>query len=285
MNVNVAVSQFKSIKEDKEANINKALYLAGEASKQKVNILLLQELFQSEYFCSTQDEKFFDYAIEFPNNKLFETFSNFCKSHNMVIPLSFFEKKDKSFFNSLVVINSDGKLSELYRKSHIPEGPGYNEKFYFEPGDTGFKVFKTKFGNIGCGICWDQWFPECARSMTLSGADILLFPTAIGSEPQDPLLDSKDHWQNVMRGHAAANQIPVIASNRIGTEVEGSISVTFYGSSFIANHLGNIEIEMNKEEEGFVFKNFNFSEITKYRQSWGNFRDRRPDLYKNICDF
>ncbi len=285
MNVNVAVSQFQSIKEDKEANINKALYLAGEASKQKVNILLLQELFQSEYFCSTKDEKFFEYAIEFPNNKLFEIFSNFCKSHNMVIPLSFFEKKDKSFFNSLVVINSDGRLSELYRKSHIPEGPGYNEKFYFEPGDTGFKVFKTKFGNIGCGICWDQWFPECARSMTLSGADILLFPTAIGSEPQDPLLDSKDHWQNVMRGHAAANQIPVIASNRIGTEVEGSISVTFYGSSFIANHLGNIEIEMNKEEEGFVFKNFNFSEITKYRQSWGNFRDRRPDLYKNICDF
>jgi N-carbamoylputrescine amidase len=245
----------------------------------------LQELFQSEYFCSTQDEKFFDYAIEFPNNKLFETFSNFCKSHNMVIPVSFFEKKDRNFFNSLVLINSDGKLSELYRKSHIPEGPGYNEKFYFEPGDTGFKVFKTKFGNIGCGICWDQWFPECARSMTLSGADILLFPTAIGSEPQDPLLDSKDHWQNVMRGHAAANQIPVIASNRIGTEVEGSISVTFYGSSFIANHLGNIEIEMNKEEEGFVFKNFNFSEIAKYRQSWGNFRDRRPDLYKNICDF
>ncbi len=285
MNVNVAVSQFQSIKEDKEANINKALYLAGEASKQKVNILLLQELFQSEYFCSTKDEKFFEYAIEFPNNKLFETFSNFCKSKNMVIPLSFFEKKDKSFYNSLVVINSDGRLSELYRKSHIPEGPGYNEKFYFEPGDTGFKVFKTNFGNIGCGICWDQWFPECARSMTLSGADILLFPTAIGSEPQDPLLDSKDHWQNVMRGHAAANQIPVIASNRIGTEVEGSISVTFYGSSFIANHLGNIEIEMNKEEEGFVFKNFNFSEITKYRQSWGNFRDRRPDLYKNICDF
>ncbi len=285
MNVNVAVSQFKSIKNDKEANINKALYLAGEASKQKVNILLLQELFQSEYFCSTQDEKFFEYAIEFPSNKLFEIFSNFCKSHNMVIPLSFFEKKNKSFFNSLVVINSDGKLSELYRKSHIPEGPGYNEKFYFEPGDTGFKVFKTKFGNIGCGICWDQWFPECARSMTLSGADILLFPTAIGSEPQDPLLDSKDHWQNVMRGHAAANQIPVIASNRIGTEVEGSISVTFYGSSFIANHLGNIEIEMNREEEGFVSKNFNFSEITKYRQSWGNFRDRRPDLYKNICDF
>ncbi len=285
MNVKVAVSQFKSIKEDKEANINKALYLASEASKQKVNILLLQELFQSEYFCSTQDEKFFEYAIEFPSNKLFKTFSNFCKSYNMVMPLSFFEKKDKSFFNSLVVINSDGNLSELYRKSHIPEGPGYNEKFYFEPGDTGFKVFKTNFGNIGCGICWDQWFPECARSMTLSGADILLFPSAIGSEPQDPLLDSKDHWQNVMRGHAAANQIPVIASNRIGTEVEGSISVTFYGSSFIANHLGNIEIEMNKEEEGFVSKNFNFSEITKYRQSWGNFRDRRPDLYKNICDF
>ena len=264
---------------------NKAIDIAQQASKENVNIFLLQELFQTEYFCSTQDKKFFNYAIEFPNDKLFEIFSNFCKKNNMVMPISFFEKKENNFFNSLVMINADGKLSDLYRKSHIPEGPGYNEKFYFKPGDTGFKVFNTKFGNLGCGICWDQWFPECARSMTLSGADILLYPTAIGSEPQDPLLDSKDHWQNVMKGHAAANQIPVIASNRIGTENEGSISVTFYGSSFIANHLGNIEIEMDKKDEGFVSKNFDFSEITKYRQSWGNFRDRRPDLYKKICDF
>lgn len=285
MSVKVAASQFKSIKEKKDLNINKAIHIAQQASKENVNIFLLQELFQTEYFCSTQDKKFFNYAIELPNDKLFEIFSNFCKKNNMVMPISFFEKKENNFFNSLVVINADGKLSDLYRKSHIPEGPGYNEKFYFKPGDTGFKVFNTKFGNLGCGICWDQWFPECARSMTLSGADILLYPTAIGSEPQDPLLDSKDHWQNVMKGHAAANQIPVIASNRIGTENEGSISVTFYGSSFIANHLGNIEIEMGKKDEGFVSKNFDFSEITKYRQSWGNFRDRRPDLYKKICDF
>ena len=285
MSVKVAASQFKSIKEKKDSNINKAIHIAQQASKENVNIFLLQELFQTEYFCSTQDKKFFNYAIEFPNDQLFEIFSNFCKKNNMVMPISFFEKKENNFFNSLVVINADGKLSDLYRKSHIPEGPGYNEKFYFKPGDTGFKVFNTKFGNLGCGICWDQWFPECARSMTLSGADILLYPTAIGAEPQDPLLDSKDHWQNVMRGHAAANQIPVIASNRIGIENEGSISVTFYGSSFIANHLGNIEIEMDKKDEGFVSKNFDFSEITKYRQSWGNFRDRRPDLYKKICDF
>ena len=285
MSIKVAASQFKSIKEKKDLNINKAIDIAQQASKENVNIFLLQELFQTEYFCSIQDNKFFNYAIEFPNDKLFEIFSNFCKKNNMVMPISFFEKKENNFFNSLVVINADGKLSDLYRKAHIPEGPGYNEKFYFKPGDTGFKVFNTKFGNLGCGICWDQWFPECARSMTLSGADILLYPTAIGSEPQDPLLDSKDHWQNVMKGHAAANQIPVIASNRIGTENEGSISVTFYGSSFIANHLGNIEIEMDKKDEGFVSKNFDFSEITKYRQSWGNFRDRRPDLYKKICDF
>ena len=285
MSIKVAASQFKSIKEKKDLNINKAIHIAQQASKENVNIFLLQELFQTEYFCSTQDKKFFNYAIEFPNDKLFEIFSNFCKKNNMVMPISFFEKKQNNFFNSLVVINADGKLSDLYRKSHIPEGPGYNEKFYFKPGDTGFKVFNTKFGNLGCGICWDQWFPECARSMPLSGADILLYPTAIGSEPQDPLLDSKDHWQNVMKGHAAANQIPVIASNRIGTENEGSISVTFYGSSFITNHLGNIEIEMGKKDEGFVSKNFDFSEITKYRQSWGNFRDRRPDLYKKICDF
>ena len=285
MSIKVAASQFKSIKEKKDLNINKAIHIAQQASKENVNIFLLQELFQTEYFCSTQDKKFFNYAIEFPNDKLFEIFSNFCKKNNIVMPIIFFEKKENNIFNSLVVINADGKLSDLYRKSHIPEGPGYNEKFYFKPGDTGFKVFNTKFGNLGCGICWDQWFPECARSMTLSGADILLYPTAIGSEPQDPLLDSKDHWQNVMKGHAAANQIPVIASNRIGTENEGLISVTFYGSSFIANHLGNIEIEMGKKDEGFVSKNFDFSEITKYRQSWGNFRDRRPDLYKKICDF
>ena len=240
MIIKIGTSQFSCIKDNVKENINKSLDLASKAVSQKVNVFLLQELFQTQYFCSTQNSKFFDLAISFPDNEIFEVFSNFCKHHKIVIPISFFEKYGQNYFNSLIVIDSNGKLSEVYRKSHIPDGPGYNEKFYFTPGNTGFKVFNTQYGKIGCGICWDQWFPECARSMTLMGADILLYPTAIGSEPHDPNINSKLHWQNVMIGHSAANQIPVIASNRIGIETEQDISLTFYGSSFITDHMGNI---------------------------------------------
>jgi N-carbamoylputrescine amidase len=285
MKIKVAISQFACIKGDQEANINKAFDLALKAVSQKVNILLLQELFQSEYFCSTQNAKFFDYAISFPDNSIFEKFSNFCKQNNIVIPISFFEKSGQNYFNSVVVIDADGSFSSLYRKSHLPDGPGYNEKFYFSPGNTGFKVFKTKFASIGCAICWDQWFPECARSMTMDGAEILMYPTAIGSEPHDSTISSKDHWQNVMKGHAAANQIPVLASNRVGVEKEGSISLTFYGNSFIANHLGNVISNMDNSSEGIEVSELDLEESKKYRQSWGNFRDRRPELYKKVCDF
>ena len=285
MKIKVAISQFACIKGDQEVNINKAFDLASKAVSQKVNILLLQELFQSEYFCSTQNAKFFDYAISFPDNSIFEKFSNFCKRNNIVIPISFFEKSGQNYFNSVVVIDADGSFSSLYRKSHLPDGPGYNEKFYFSPGNTGFKVFKTKFASIGCAICWDQWFPECARSMTMDGAEILMYPTAIGSEPHDSTISSKDHWQNVMKGHAAANQIPVLASNRVGVEKEGSISLTFYGNSFIANHLGNVISNMDNESEGILVSELDLEESKKYRQSWGNFRDRRPELYKKVCDF
>jgi len=285
MKIKVAISQFACIKGEQEVNINKAFDLASKAVSQKVNILLLQELFQSEYFCSTQNAKFFDYAISFPDNSIFEKFSNFCKQNNIVIPISFFEKSGQNYFNSVVVIDADGSFSSLYRKSHLPDGPGYNEKFYFSPGNTGFKVFKTKFASIGCAICWDQWFPECARSMTMDGAEILMYPTAIGSEPHDSTISSKDHWQNVMKGHAAANQIPVLASNRVGVEKEGSISLTFYGNSFIANHLGNVISNMDKASEGIEVSELDLEESKKYRQSWGNFRDRRPELYKKVCDF
>ena len=285
MIIKIGTSQFSCIKDNVKENINKSLDLASKAVSQKVNVFLLQELFQTQYFCSTQNSKFFDLAISFPNNEIFEVFSNFCKHHKIVIPISFFEKYGQNYFNSLIVIDSNGKLSEVYRKSHIPDGPGYNEKFYFTPGNTGFKVFNTEYGKIGCGICWDQWFPECARSMTLMGADILLYPTAIGSEPHDPNINSKLHWQNVMIGHSAANQIPVIASNRIGIETEQDISLTFYGSSFITDHMGNIIKTMDEKSEGIIFQEFDLEEIKKYRQSWGNFRDRRPDLYKKICDF
>ena len=283
--IKVASSQFASSKNNFDGNMNKALEIAKKASDENVNILLFQELFQSEYFCSTKNEDFFELAIEFPTHNIFQIFSNFCKSNNIVVPISFFEKYQGKYFNSLVVIDADGSLSDIYRKSHIPEGPGYNEKFYFSPGDTGFKVFNTKFATIGCAICWDQWCPECARILTMQGAEILFYPTAIGSEPQDPDLDSRKHWRNVMIGHAAANQIPIVASNRVGIENEKDITIKFYGNSLIIDHVGDVVSQMNEEEEGLRSHDFNIEEIRNYRQSWGNFRDRRPDLYKKICDF
>ena len=285
MIIKIGTSQCSCIKDNVKENINKSLDLASKAVSKKVNVFVLQELFQTQYFCSTQNSKFVDLAISFPYNEIFEVFSNFCKHHKIVIPISFFEKYGQNYFNSLIVIDSNGKVSEVYRKSHIPDGPGYNEKFYFTPGNTGFKVFNTEYGKIGCGICWDQWFPECARSMTLMGADILLYPTAIGSELHDPNINSKLHWQHVMIGHSAAHHIPVVASNRIGIETEQDISLTFYGSSFITDHMGNIIKTMDEKSEGIIFQEFDLEEIKKYRQSWGNFRDRRPDLYKKICDF
>jgi N-carbamoylputrescine amidase len=285
MKIKIGTSQFSCIKDNVKENMNKSLDLASKAASQKVNVFLLQELFQTQYFCSTQNSKFFDLAITFPNSEIFEVFSNFCKHHKIVIPISFFEKYGQNYFNSLVLIDSKGKLSDIYRKSHIPDGPGYNEKFYFTPGNTGFKVFDTEYGKIGCGICWDQWFPECARSMTLLGADMILYPTAIGSEPQDPNLNSKKHWENVMIGHSAANQIPIISSNRIGEEIEDDIKINFYGGSFITDHLGSIQAQRDSVTEGVISHEINVDEIRKFRQSWGNFRDRRPDLYKKICDF
>lgn len=285
MKIKIGTSQFSCIKDNVKENMNKSLDLASKAASQKVNVFLLQELFQTQYFCSTQNSKFFDLAITFPNSEIFEVFSNFCKHHKIVMPISFFEKYGQNYFNSLVLIDSKGELSDIYRKSHIPDGPGYNEKFYFTPGNTGFKVFDTEYGKIGCGICWDQWFPECARSMTLLGADMILYPTAIGSEPQDPNLNSKKHWENVMIGHSAANQIPIISSNRIGEEIEDDIKINFYGGSFITDHLGSIQAQMDSVTEGVISHEINVDEIRKFRQSWGNFRDRRPDLYKKICDF
>ena len=285
MNINIATSQFKSIKNDFEENIKKAIKIVTNASSKGVEILLLQELFQYQYFCSTQNNKFFDLAIDFPNNKLFTIFSNLCKQKKIILPISFFEKKNNKYFNSLVVIDSDGSISNVYRKAHIPEGIGYNEKFYFSRGDQEFKIFKTKKITIGCAICWDQWFPECARILTLKGADIIFYPSAIGSEPHLPKLDSRMHWKNVMIGHAAANQIPIVASNRIGKEIEEGIEIDFYGNSLIIDYLGRILKEMDDKKEGYVSKILNISESNQYRRDWGNFRDRRPDLYKKIIDF
>jgi len=285
MKIKIATSQFKSIKNDFDANINKALKIAEKASQHGVEILLLQELFQYQYFCSTKNSNFFNLAIEFPNNKLFSIFSNFCKLKKIILPISFFEKNCDHYYNSLVVIDSDGSFSEVYRKAHIPEGPGYNEKYYFSMGEEEFKVFKTKNINIGFAICWDQWFPECARILTLKGAEIILYPSAIGSEPHLPKLNSREHWKNVMIGHAAANQIPIVASNRIGTEIEKDIKINFYGNSLIIDHVGSVINQMDAEKEGFIAETLDISKSNDFRKSWGNIRDRRPDLYKKIIDF
>ena len=204
------------------------------------------------------------------------------KEREVVLPISFFEKSGLVYFNSIVVIDADGSIIGHYRKSHIPDFPLYEEKFYFTPGDTGFRVFDTKFAKIGIGICWDQWFPEAARVMALMGAELLLYPTAIGSELDKPDLDSKNHWQNTMRGHAAANIMPVIASNRIGQESSNDLSMEFYGSSFISNHLGELVSEADRESEKIITHTFDLDLIKQYRRDWGVYRDRRTDLYNEI---
>ena len=280
MIVKVAATQM-SISWDIEANIKKADKMIEACAKDGVNIVLLQELFLTPYFCQKEKYEYFDLATEDENNKYLNHFSEVAKKYNVVLPISFFEKSGNCYFNSLARIDADGTILGLYRKSHIPTGECYEEKFYFTPGDTGFKVFNTKFGRVGCGICWDQWFPETARSLALKGAELLFFPTAIGSEPILPK-DSKNHWQNTMCGHAAANIMPVIASNRIGTETEGDSSMTFYGSSFIANEEGDKVEEMDRTTEGFISHSFDLSEIAKKRFSWGVYRDRRIDLYGTL---
>ena len=199
-----------------------------------------------------------------------------------MLPTSFFEKDNNTYYNSLAVIDADGSISEPYRKSHIPDGPGYEEKYYFHPGNTGFKVFETKYAKIGVGICWDQWFPEASRIMALNGAELLFYPTAIGSEPDTPELDSRDSWQLVMQGHSAANTLPVIASNRIGTETNEKFSMTFYGSSFITDGTGVKVKECSRDKEEYIIHKFDLDSLQEHRSSWGFFRDRRTDLYKDI---
>lgn len=280
MKVKVACTQM-SCSWNIEDNLKKIEQLIIKAHKDGANIVLPQELFKTPYFCQKEKYEYFELAEEVDNSPLIKKFQKIAKANDVVIPLSFFEKSGNVFFNSLVMIDADGEVLGLYRKSHIPTGECYEEKFYFAPGDTGFKVFDTKYGKVGIGICWDQWFPETARILALNGAELIFYPTAIGSEPVLPK-DSKEHWQHTMCGHAAANVIPVIASNRIGEEKEANSSMTFFGSSFIADEEGNIVEEMSRSEEGYRVHEFDLKEIEKKRYSWGVFRDRRVDLYKDI---
>ncbi|MGG4033991.1 N-carbamoylputrescine amidase [Paenibacillus cisolokensis] len=282
--VKVAATQM-SCSHNKEENIAKAESLVREAARQGAQIILLQELFETPYFCQKEKSEYYSYATELEENAAVRHFRKIAKELEVVLPISFYEKKNNARYNSLAVIDANGEVLGKYRKSHIPDGPGYEEKFYFNPGDTGFRVWKTRYAKIGVGVCWDQWYPEAARCMALMGAELLFYPTAIGSEPHDSSIDSKDHWQTCMLGHAAANLVPVIASNRVGVEEDDDSSITFYGSSFIAGPQGNLVAEAGRTEETVLTAEFDLDLLETQRIEWGIFRDRRPDLYKIITSY
>jgi N-carbamoylputrescine amidase len=279
--ITVAATQFAAT-ENRTENLDRAERLIREAAKQGANVILIQELFETPYFCKGHDTKYFGVAQPISENPAVRRFQTLARELNVVLPASVYERAGNVFYNSIAIVDADGELLGTYRKSHIPESPGYHEKFYFSPGDTGFKVWRTRFGTLGVAICWDQWFPESARAMALLGAEILFYPTAIGSEPQDLSIDSRDHWQRTMQGHAAANVMPLIASNRIGTEKGERWTVTYYGSSFIADHTGAIVKQADRSSEAIITAEFDLDRIRAYRESWGVFRDRRPDLYSPI---
>jgi N-carbamoylputrescine amidase len=280
--VTVAATQF-ACSWDLPANAARAEALIRQAAARGAQVVLVQELFATPYFCIEQHPRYFDLAEPATGHPLIARLAAVAKELGVVLPVSFFERAGPAFFNSIAMVDADGRVLGLYRKSHSPQGPGYEEKYYFSPGDTGFRVWDTAFGRIGVGICWDQWFPEAARAMALMGAEMILYPTAIGSEPPSPGYDSQPHWEMVMRGHAAANILPVVAANRIGTEVapEGR-EVTFYGSSFIADHTGQLVAKAGREGEAVLVHSFDLQAIAALRASWGLFRDRRVDLYGRV---
>ncbi|MCP4391155.1 MAG: N-carbamoylputrescine amidase [Gammaproteobacteria bacterium] len=269
------------------ANLERAEKLIREAAAQGARVILIQELFEAPYFCIEQNASHFDLATTVAENPAIHKFQALAQELDVVLPCSWFERANRAFYNSLAMIDADGSLLGIYRKSHIPNGPGYQEKTYFNPGDTGFRVWNTRYGKIGAGVCWDQWFPEAARCMALMGAELLLYPTAIGSEPPPAItLDSSGHWQRTMQGHAAANMVPVIASNRIGTEhatQDEALEITFYGHSFIADHTGAIVAQADDHNETVLVHEFDMDAIRSYRNAWGLYRDRRPDLYQPVA--
>ncbi len=277
--ITVAASQF-ACSWDLPANADRAEALVRRAAGQGAQVVLIQELFAAPYFCITQRAEYFALAAPMQDHPLIARFADLARELGVVLPLSYFELAGTAHFNAMAMIDADGRILGNYRKSHIPQGPGYEEKYYFSPGDTGFKVWDTAMGRIGVGICWDQWFPEAARAMALQGAEMILYPTAIGSEPPTPGYDSQPHWEMVMRGHAAANILPVIASNRIGMEVapEGT-AVTFYGSSFVADQTGALLAKGSRDGEEVLTATLDLDAIAALRASWGLFRDRRVDLY------
>lgn len=296
MRVTVAATQL-ACSWDIESNVERAESMIRRAAEAGANVIVLQELFETPYFCQEQRQTYFDLARTTESHPVLKRFSALAKELGVVLPISFFERAGPAHFNSLAVIDVDGTVAGVYRKSHIPDGPGYQEKFYFSPGDTGFKVFETAYGNMGALVCWDQWFPEAARCAALAGADFLVYPTAIGSEPPPaPPVSSYAHWARTIQGHAAANMLPVIVSNRIGTETFDTSSIDFYGGSFIADQTGHVVGQVGVQDlpenggvhprpsavEGFVTASFDLAACRANRSGWGLFRDRRPDLYAPI---
>jgi N-carbamoylputrescine amidase len=282
--VRVAAVQ-QSCSWDRDANIDKAESFVRKAAAEGANIVLLQELFETPYFCQKEKPEYFGLALRSEENPAIGRFRKVAAELGVVIPVSFFERSGQARYNSIAVIDADGSVLGIYRKSHIPDGPGYEEKYYFNPGDLGPKVWKTRFGVIGVGICWDQWYPELARAMVLQGAEILFYPTAIGSEPQDSSIDSMEHWRVVQRGHAGANLVPVVVANRVGTETIDDSKITFYGSSFIADERGALVESAGRSEETFLIHEFDLETVETTRAAWGIFRDRRPDVYGSLLSY
>jgi N-carbamoylputrescine amidase len=268
--------------EDMAANIKKTEGLIREAAAKGAQAILPSELFQGRYFCVSQEERWFATAHPWREHPCVAALAPLAGELGVVIPISIFEREGPHYYNSVVIADADGSLAGLYRKSHIPDGPGYQEKYYFRPGDTGFRVWDTRFGKLGVGICWDQWYPEAARAMALMGAEVLFYPTAIGSEPHDKSLDTRDPWRRVMQGHAVANVMPVVASNRVGFEPGPGGGQTFYGSSFIADHRGDLQADFERGDEGVLTATFDLDFLHTHRAAWGFFRDRRTDLYGDL---
>ena len=265
--------------EDMAANIAKTVDLVKQAASKGAQVILPSELFQGPYFCVSQEEHWFGTAYAWREHPAVVAMAQVAKDLGVAIPVSIFEREGPHYYNSIVMLDADGSPLGVYRKSHIPDGPGYQEKYYFRPGDTGFKVWSTRFGKVGVGICWDQWFPEAARAMALMGADVLMYPTAIGSEPHDADLQTAEPWRRAMQGHAVSNVIPVVAANRIGHEQVTPQGQDFYGHSFIADHRGDLVESFGAEEEGALVHSFDLDHVDRYRAAWGFFRDRRTDLY------
>ena len=277
-NVTLAATQM-SVGQDRAESLAKAEKLIRRAAGEGASIILIQELFETPYFCQDQLPENFELARPVEGNEGIARFQALARELNVVLPFSFFERANQAYFNSVAMIDAGGELLGVYRKTHIPDGVGYQEKYYFNPGDTGFRVWDTKFGKVGVGICWDQWFPETARCLVLGGAEVLLYPTAIGTEPQFPDWDSSGHWQRAMQGHAASNMVPLVASNRIGKESGKNSAMTFYGSSFIADETGAKVVEADRTSEAILTHTFDLDAIRNQRAQWGFFRDRRPEHY------